>query len=145
MATGALFAHGTFLKIGDGATPTEVFTTISEVTDLAGPNMSLAALVATSHDSAGWAEKIGGILDAGQVTFTVNFKPTHATHSYTQGLIKDMKDRTLRNFKLVFTDSGNTTWSFAALVTAFEPAEPVDEKLSANITLDISGLPTLAG
>jgi predicted secreted protein len=145
MATGALFAHGTFLKIGDAATPTENFTTISEVTDLSGPSLSLAALTATSHDSGGWKEIIGGILDGGSVTLSLNFKPTHATHSYTAGLIKDMVNRTLRNFQLIFTDSGTTTWSFAALVTAFETTEPVDERLTADVTLEISGAPTLTG
>lgn len=144
MATGAIFAQGTLLKLGDAATPTEGFTTIAEVTDLGGPSLALETADATSHDSTGgWREKIGALLNGGEVTFSINYIPTNATHDNTTGLIKDMRSRTLRNFQLVFPDSGSTTWSFAALLTAFEPGEPIDEKLTADVTLEISGQPTL--
>lgn len=145
MASGAIHALGTLLKIGDGATPTEVFTTISEVTDLGGPSLTLETIDVTSHDSSsGWREFIGGLLDGGEVSFTINYVPTHATHDATTGVLADMKNRVVRNFELVFPDSGTTTWSFSALVTGFEPGEPVDTQLTADVTLKVSGEPTLA-
>ena len=144
MATAAEFAHGTLLKLGNGGAP-ETFATIAEVSDLKPPQIHQEALEATSHDSTdGWKEFVGGLLDAGEVTLTVNFLPTHATHSYSAGLIKDAVNRTKRNFQLVFPDAGGTTWTFAALVTAFEPNAPVDGLLTADVTLTISGKPTLA-
>lgn len=137
-------AFGTLLKIGDGATP-ENFTTIAEVTNISGPSLSLEPIEITSHSSpGGWKEFIGGLLDAGEVTFDINYEPTEATHNATTGLIADMVDRTLRNFQLVFPDTGNTTWSFMALVTGFEPSEPVEDKLTASVTLKLTGQPTLA-
>ncbi len=143
MVSGAIFAHGTLLKIGDGA-GTEVFTTIAEVTDIGGPELALEIAEVTSHSSAsGYKEKIGALLDGGQVAFSINYIPTNATHNNTAGLIKDQKDRTLRNFQLVFSDSGTTTWSFAALVVNFSPTEPIDGALTADVTLEISGAPTL--
>jgi len=58
-------------------------------------------------------------------------------------LIADMKNRTKRNYELIFPDVGVTTWPFTALVTGFEPDEPVDDALSASVTLKITGKPTL--
>ena len=143
--TSAISAFGTLLKIGDGATPTETFTTIAEVTDIGGPKLELATIEATSHSSTdGWIEKIGGLLDGGEVSFDINFVPTGATHSYSTGLIHDLVNRTVRNFKLVFPNISATTWAFAALVTGFEPKEPIDDKLSASVTLTLTGKPTLA-
>lgn len=137
----AIDAHGTLLRIDDG---TGSYTTIAEVTDIGGPSMSLDPIDVTSHDStAAYREFIGGLLDAGEVTLTINYVPTAGTHDATTGLIADMVARVVRNFKLVFPDSGTTTWTFAALITAFESAEPIDDKLSADVTLKLSGQPTL--
>ena len=137
-------AFGTLLKIGDGAVA-ESFTTIAEVYDISGPSFALDPIEVTHHTSTdGWREFVGGLLDGGEVTFSINFAPAGATHSYSSGLIEDMVDRTVRNFQLIFPDVGATEWEFAALVTAFEPKEPIDDRLSADVTLKISGKPTLA-
>ncbi|KKL69977.1 hypothetical protein LCGC14_2109540, partial [marine sediment metagenome] len=48
------------------------------------------------------------------------------------------------NFQLIFPDSGTTTWSFAALVTGFEPSAPVDGPLTASVSMLISGKPAIA-
>lgn len=140
----AVAGFGSLLKIGDGAGP-EVFTTIAEVKDISGPSLSMATIDVTNQSSTGgWAEFIGGIKDAGEVTFDVNFLPADATHNAATGLIRDYNNRTKRNFQLVFPDAGATTWSFAALVTAFQPTEPIGDALTASVTLKITGQPTLA-
>lgn len=142
--TDAIAAFGTLLKIGDGGSP-ESFTTIAEVTTIGGPSLGLDTIDATNHDStAGWEEVIGGILRSGEVTFDINYIPTDATHDASTGLIADMVARTKRNFELVFPDTGSTTWSFTGLVSKFAPSAPVDGKLSASVSLKLSGQPTLA-
>ena len=140
----AISAFGTLLKIGDGGDP-ESFTTIAEVKDISGPSLSLATEEITNHSSpGGWREFIGTLLDAGEVTFDINFIPTHSTHNASTGLIADMVNKVKRNFQLVFPDAGNTTWNFTALITGFELSEPVEGTLSASVTLRITGQPTLA-
>ena len=141
-ATTAIDAYGTLLKIGDGG-GTEAFTAIANVTNLSPPPLSREMYEATQHDGPSWDEYVPGLLRGGQVTFDIDFVPTNATHSYAAGLIKDMVDGTLRNFQLVWSDSGSTTWSFAAYVANFTPAAPVDGKLTGALTLQISGAPTL--
>lgn len=143
--TSAINSFGTLLKIGDGG-GTEVFTTIAEVLDISGPALKMNTEDATNHSSTGgYEEYIPTTLAAGELTFGLNFQPTAATHSQTSGLLKDFKNKTKRNFQLVFPDAGSTTWAFAAYVTGFEPKAPVKGKLSADVTLLITGQPTLAG
>jgi hypothetical protein len=141
--TNALAAYGVLLKIGNGAT-SETFTTIAEVRDIEGPELELETKDVTSHDSGGWKEHIGTLLSGGEVSFDLNFIPQNATQGYDGGLLEDMVNRTKRNFKLVFPDSPATEWAFAALVTGFSPSAGVGDELKADVTLLISGQPTLA-
>ena len=143
--TNALAGYGVLLKIGDGG-GSETFTTIAEVRDIEGPELELEAKEVTSHDSpGGWREYIGTLLTGGEVSFDLNFIPTNATQSYTSGLIEDMVGRTKRNFQLIFSDTGATTWAFTALVTGFKPSAGVEDELLAEVTLQVTGQPTLAG
>ena len=136
-------AYGTLLKVGDAASP-EVFTTVAGVVEIGGPSLEMEPIEVTNHSSANaWREYIGGLLNGGEVSL-INYDPAHATLDAGTGPIKDMTDRTLRNWQLVFSDSGTTTWTISAFVTGFEPGAPVDDKLSAAVTLTLSGEPTLA-
>lgn len=145
MPSSAVSGFGTLLQIGDGATPTENFTTIAEVKSISGPSLSADTIDVTNMSSPnGWREFIQGPKDGGEVTFDVNFLPTNATHNAATGLLRDFKNGTRRNFKLVFPNPGNTTWQFAAIVTGFEVSAPVDDVLGASITLKLTGEPVLA-
>jgi len=138
-------SFGTLLKIGDGGSPTEVFTTIAEVLDISGPALALGTEDGTHHSSpGGWRQKIATLLDGGEVSLEIQYDPAGATHNAATGLIADMVNRTLRNFKIVFPNVGNTTWAFAAYVTGFEPSAPVEGKLTASVGMTVSGQPTLA-
>lgn len=128
MTTGGKAAYGTLLKRSG--------TTLAEVTNISGPGLTLDALEMTSHDSSGDREFIGGLMDGGEVTCEVNFLPANATHKQ---VIADMKARTVTTWSIVWSDGSSTTWSFSAFPTAFEPSAPVDGKLSASITLKVTG------
>jgi predicted secreted protein len=144
MPSAAISSFGTLLKIGDGQ-GSETFATIAEVTELKPPSLKLDTEDVTNHSSTGgWEEVIPTIKSGGEVGLKINFIPTNATHSYSAGLLKDFNNKTKRNFQIVFPDGSNTTWSFAAYVTAFKADAPVKGKLSADITLKVTGQPTLA-
>lgn len=136
-------AFGTLLKIGNGGGP-ETFTTIAGVTNISGPGIALDPVEVTNHSSTGgWREFVGGLKDGGEITLDLNFDPAAATHDVDTGLLDDLDDRTVRNFQLVFPDTGASTWSFSALVTNFEPAAPIDGALTASVSLKLTGQPTL--
>lgn len=137
-------AHGTLLKRGNGGSP-ETFTTVAKVQDIAGPGFSLGvAMVHGQEETTHFTRKIGTILEAGQITFDIVFDPGDSGHSPSAGLLYDMLNRTVRNFQLVFPDALSSTWSFAALVTGFQPSMAQDGALMASVTLDIDGKPSFA-
>ncbi|MFE9737342.1 phage tail tube protein [Streptomyces sp. NPDC006477] len=134
-----LNGFGVQFKRGDGAGP-EVFTAIANVSNVGGPSLSRNTVDVTAHDSPeGWAEHVGGIKEGGEATVDVNYDP--AAHDT---LIADFNDVDPRNYKIVFPDPDATTWSFAAVMTGFQPTAPVDGKLSASLKFKLSGKPTLS-
>lgn len=138
-------AFGTLLKMGDGAGP-EVFATIAEITDLSGPGFSLDTIEATSHSSPGaFKEYVVGPLDGTEISFTVNFVPTDPTHGTgPTGIMTAMLAREKKNFQIVFPDTANTTWQVSGYITGFDLAEPVDDMLSADVTVKVTGEPDFA-
>lgn len=140
MATKAKSTRGIQLQRGDGG-GTEVFTTIGEVTNIKGPSEKAGQLDATSFDSTAM-EFIAGLSDPGEITFDVNFVGSDAQQ---QGLRTDLRNGTLRNFKLKLNDHATTptTVAFAAIVTsAPELSGSVNQVLKGSCSLKISGTPT---
>lgn len=146
MAGLARWAFGTLLQIGDGA-GTEVFTTIAEVKDIDGPEVSLDTEDVTPHDAVdGWEEIIPTILRSGEVTFDLNFVPSNTQHGdFSNGLMGLAKSRTLRNFKMVIPSSPDEyVWEFSAYVIRMGHAYPVGGAMNAGVTLKITGAPDLS-
>jgi predicted secreted protein len=129
---------GTQLTRGDGSTP-EVFTAIANVTTIKGPDMKRDTIDVTAHNSVdAWQEFVGGLKNAGEVSLDVNYDP--ASHD---DLVADFEDTDPRNYKMVFPTSPPVTWAFGAVLTEFNTEAPYDDKLSASITLQVSGKPTI--
>lgn len=134
--TQAQLGYGVRLKLGDGATPTENFVTIAEVKDLEdGDDIELRE--ATNHQSAGRRrEYISGLIDGGEVTFTVNYIPTDATQNRITGLQASLG--LTKNFRL--EEPGNPTgYQFAAVVMNTGKTYPVDDIMEMSVTLKKSG------
>ncbi|MGM0409189.1 MAG: phage tail tube protein [Bacillota bacterium] len=149
MASNGIAAGGTLLKLGDQAgTSGTTYTTIAEVVDITGPGLSADTSDVTSHDSfvneGGWEEHVVTVLRSGEVTFDINYVPDESTHSSASGMLGELDGGAKKNYELVFSNSGATTWNFDAIVTGFEPSAPHDDKLSASLTLKVTGQPTLA-
>lgn len=124
---------------------TETFTSIAECRNITGPSMTLGTVETTHMSStAAYREYIATVLDAGEIGMELNFLPADTTQNQIVGILKDIKSKILRHFKLILTDTAATTWTFYGYVTALSNAASVDGKLTANITIRISGQPTLA-
>lgn len=133
-----LDAFGTQLQRGDGATPTENFTPIANVTDITPPALERETLDVTAHDSPdAWREFIGGLKDGGEVSVDVNYDPREH-----DGIIDDFADANPRNYKIVWPGTLGE-WAFTALLTGFEPEAPHDDKLAASLTFKVSGKPAI--
>lgn len=136
-------AKGTLLEMGDGATPTENFTPVAQVGDIVGPMVALDTVDVTHHGSAA-KEFAATLLDGGEITLPINYDPAEATHKNAAGgLIYVLQQKQLKNWKIIFPDTGASVISFAAYLIGFEPEAPVAGKLQAKIKLRISGAVTL--
>lgn len=134
MSSSALETQGLVLKKGDGASP-EVFTAVPEIVDISGPDGSAPEIDATDLSSTSKEYKIG-LKDNGSVTFNMHYIPANTTHA---ALRTAWSNRTLTNFQMLFTDSPQTQWSFAAYVQNFSMSASTDDTIKASVTLRISG------
>lgn len=141
----AKWAFGAQIRIGDGGSP-ESYTTVAEVLDIGGPNLTRDTEDVSPHDSLeGYEELIATLRRTGEVTFDVNFVPSHATHGPAAGGLVYLYQNSERvNFQLVLAPSIGYTWSFAALITGLNMNNPVGGASKASITLKPTGKPTLA-
>lgn len=143
MASKNYAAKGTKIQMGNGASP-EVFTTIAQVVDISGPALKDDVLDVTNHGSTGgWKEFIGGLKEGGSITLKLNYDPAETTHDASTGFLADFKNSTVRNYKLIFPDTGNTTWNLTGIVEHATPKAPVAGKLEQDVSIRVTGQPTL--
>jgi len=134
MSGNALVSQGMTIGIGDGASP-EVYTTIADVISISGPGGS-SAVIDTTDLSSTAKEKRMGLPDEGQVTLEINYIPANVQHAL---LRSTRAAQTLVNFRITFTDSPMTTWTFAANVLGFSISNAVDAVTTASVTLEVTG------
>jgi predicted secreted protein len=139
MAVAPKAAFGTLLKIGDGTT-VEGFNTLVGVRNLGGPEFSLEMIDTTHHSSASaYREMVASFISAGTVNFDLLFD---SADNYHLQLFTDFEARTLRNWELVFTDTGTQTHSFSAYISSMALAAPIDDAVTMACTITISGAVT---
>ena len=132
-------------KLWAGGTVLSMDTTdIAQVIGITPPAFSLDTEDVTDMDSEnGWEEVIGTVLRSGEVGLNVHMDPAETSHT---DLMAAMVDRVKKSFSLTFPDDAATSWSFDGFVTGFEIDEAAhDGKLTATITIKVTGKPTIAG
>jgi predicted secreted protein len=130
-------ATGTVLSRSDmGSVPT--FVDIANVTSGPdGPGLSRTAIDTTAHDSPDNSkEYIPGMVDPGEVSLTLNWNSAAVSH---QTVRDDIYDQSLRDYRITEPDGGKV--DFSGFVTGFSWNRPVDDKLSADATFQVSGKP----
>jgi hypothetical protein len=117
----------------------ETFTAIAEVKGVRGPSLSGGIIDVTSFDSANSVrEFIATLRDPGTLSFTVNYLPANSGHA---ALLSDLRDGLARNFQLQFSDLVTTYMSFTGVVTGAEISAELEQAISANVTIKLTGWP----
>ena len=144
--TQAINAFGTLLMVGDGniSPGPEVFAVIAEVKAIGDFGLGGSVFDATNHSSTGGFEEsvASRIKRWEEFDVGVNFIPTDPTQNMTTGLWSMVGDGLAHNFKMQLTDSGTTTWGFAARVMSGRQTTPLDGILDAVFRLKPTGAPT---
>ena len=139
MAVAPKSAFGSLLKIGDGAS-SETLNTLLGVRNLGGPEYSLEMIDTTHHSSASaYREMVASFLSAGTIPFDLLYDSNDTHHAQ---LFTDFIARTLRNFAIVFTDTGTETHSLSGYVSQLTLAAPIDDAVTMACVITVSGAVT---
>lgn len=127
----AISAQGTLIArqpLGVGP-----FVTIGELRDITPPPLTRNPIETTAHN---FLEEtfVVGIRRKGELTFTIGFVPADdPTQDVNVGLQQAWRDGSRDIYRITFPEG--TQWLFSGFVTQIAPAAPVDDGLTADITI----------
>ena len=138
MATGceatsskAVSGVGTVFNRWNGAT----WDKLAEINSISGPSMTRDTIDVTSLDSTGgYREFITGFRDAGTISLAMNF--TRATYDK---MLADFENADAQSYEIILPDDDVTSFEFCGLVTELPLEIPTDDKITANVTIKITG------
>jgi predicted secreted protein len=127
-----------------GTTLKKATVAIASLTSIDGVGVSADTIETTALDNdSGYRSFVTSLKDAGEVSISGHFEYT--PHS---PLLTDFEDGSLDTYTIEFPDTGTTTgttWTFSAVVTGFATSVELEDLISFEATLKISGKPSLAG
>ncbi len=106
---------------------------IAEINSISGPTMSRETIDVTVLSTVdGYRRFIGGLRDPGTVSLDMNFTP--ATYAIMKA---DFEDEDEQTYTIELPDG--STLVFSGLVTECPIEVPIGDKVTANVTIQVSG------
>lgn len=130
----AVHAMGTKIKIGTSGY-------VAELTDIGGLDITADTIETTTLDSNGWRTFIGGVKDAGEVSLSGYFNPDDTDGQ--KALYDALGTGEASNFTIEFPSALGATWTFSGVVTKFTTSSAMEDSISFEATIKVSGVPTL--
>lgn len=142
---------GALIQKGTGTGSPEDFLTILGIKSIDGPSITRDTHDTTVMTSpGGWREFIGGLKDGGEVGFTANWLPRDPTQGQgPEGFMTEFdKDscESRGNWRIVVPacpGEPEVYLEFAGIVTGQNISIPMDDLMSFEGTIKVSGRPTL--
>lgn len=127
----ATLGKGTLFNRWDGSQ----WVLIANIVGIDGPSASRETVDTTTLNSTGgYREFIGSLRDAGEISLNMNFdKDTFAI------MQADLDSDDSQEYQIVLPDSVNTTIEFTGLITANPVSIQVDDKISSDVTIKLTG------
>jgi hypothetical protein len=136
MPPAGISAQGTLIARSPNTPDSPTFTEIAELRDITPPALTRNPLETTTHNEDDDAY-IVGIRRHGDLTMQMNFVPDNATQDHLTGLQKAWYDGTCDLYRLTFPDG--SAWVFSGYVTSVAPDAPVDDVLTAEVSIRPTG------
>lgn len=131
MSSNATAGVGTIFQRWSGS----AWAAIAEINSITGPSMSRDTIDVTSLSSTGgYREFIGGFRNPGTVQLSMNFY-----RQYYELFQTDFESSTLGNYRILLPDAENTIIEFEGLVTELPLTIPADDKITMDVTIQLSG------
>jgi predicted secreted protein len=141
---------GAVLQRGNGESPEE-FVDVSGIKSISGPSMTRDTHDVTDNQSeSNFREFIGGLVNGGEFSFSGNFLPKDPTQNQDAGGLMAEFEKTScdskRNWRMVLPACDGAPegqFDFGGILTNFSVDLPMDDVMSFQATLKVSGKPTL--
>lgn len=139
VASQGVVSKGMSFKVGDGGTPTQIFTAMADVTRI---NISgrQADEIEFTHLLSEMKEYKPGFVDPGTIALTLNFNPSVATHDGTTGVEAWLLSGAMKDFQVVFPSSVGKTLSGTGFVRSNDISAESGGKITGECTFRLSGL-----
>jgi hypothetical protein len=139
-ASQAVIGWGSVLGRGNADGPPETFTEVSEVTAFQPPQ-DTADEIEVSHFGSPGARKeyIAGMVDSGECTCTIQYRP--AVYAIHRQLALDAEARDLHNWQFELPDDEEVI-TFRAFIKQFNRKLAPSDKITADITFRVSTVST---
>jgi predicted secreted protein len=124
---------GTKLKIGANS--------IADLTSIGGLQLSKDTIENTTLDSDGWRSFAAGLKDAGEVPISGYFNPSDTNGQ--NALYTAFNDDSLLDFSILFPAALGASWNFKGIVTGFSTGVELEDNISFEATIKVSGKPSL--
>lgn len=127
-------AMGTKLNIGTYS--------VGELTSIGGLSLSASPIETTTLDTAdGYRTFIGGLRDGGEVSLSGFFDPDDTNGQ--QALLTNFNSGAAATFSVVFPAALSASWTFSGIVTAFATGADLEDAVTFEASIKVSGKPTL--
>lgn len=123
------------MLIGTGTTITFNTSAIAEILDVTPPGMSRES-IQSSHMGTTTAHTFlpSKLYDGGELQLDLAFDPKYAIPF--NGVVAACV--------ITFPDSSATKWTFDAFITGYEPTDPLEDRMTASLTLKVTGTVTIS-
>lgn len=113
---------------------------IAELTQISLAGIQRDVIDVTSHQSASMAKEfIPGVVDGVTVDLIANFLPSNSSQSALKTNLQQPVASGPITSSYVITWANGTTWQFQGFVTKVEPMSKYNDKMTANVTIKITG------
>jgi hypothetical protein len=123
----------------ESATP-GTYTAVGDVREFDAHTITVDTVDVTNFGHTdGFRRFIAALADAGEVSFTISYDPALTVYTALQTIATA---RALKNWKFTYLGGANTIVS--AILTSLGRAVPLDDSMTVEVTLKVSGAPTEA-
>jgi len=133
--TTARIGYGTKYEIWDASLPEPAFVEVAEVISVTPGESTTDRVDATHMQSPGRRrEYLAGLVDSGEASLEINWVPSNPTDILVRGLLAS---GAIVEHRITFNNE--VTLTFDAAVTGFSKVIPIDDRMTATITVAPSG------
>ena len=135
--------YGVQLYVSDAFPAVSPTNLIGSITSFTPPSATRDIVDVTSSSSPNFArEFIAGLIDYGEASSEMIWDLGTVTDTLLTAMLIERNPRTSRAVFTQYTPSRTIT--FAGFLTGYEPGAPMEDKMTASITMKVTGAPVKA-